>query len=244
MKTKKIIAIFISVMPLNILRIFFYRFFFGYKISYNSYIGLLSILICEKCQIDSAKIGLLNRIEVNNFSMKNGSIIDKLNKFLFLNNVTIEENCIFVSRNLIGGTRAGISPFKDNETFFIGSGSAVLRDNIIDVSESVTIGRNVVFGGFGTQIWTHGFSQSRVKIQAPVVINDNVFIGSSSIILPSVSICSNVTIGSGSVISKSIKEEGFYVSNTQVRKSKNISIASDNIVEFNGAKFYRKDINV
>lgn len=133
-------------------------------------------------------------------------------------------------------------------SFFIGSYSAILRQNIIDVSEKITIGKNVVVGGFGTQFWTHGFYHNRdgdrVKIQAPIAIGDNVFIGSRSIVLPSVSICSNVTIGSGSVISKSIKEEGFYVSNTQVRKSKKISIASDNIIEFNGAKFYRKDINV
>lgn len=244
MKIKKYMAIFISVIPFNILRIFFYRIFLRYEISYNSHIGPMSILICKKCKIDGAQIGFLNRIEVTEFSMQKGSTIGKFNKFLFLNKVNIGKNCIFVSRNLIAGTRPGISPFKDNEVFFLGNGSAVLQQNIIDISETVTIGKNVVIGGFGTQIWTHGFSHDRVKIQAAIVIADNVFIGSRSIILPSVSICSNVVIGSGSVISKSIKEEGFYVSSAQVKKSENISIIDDDIVKLNGAKFYRKDINV
>ena len=45
-----------------------------------------------------------------------------------------------------------------------------------------------------------------LEITKPIVVGDNVYIGTNSIILPGVTIGSNVVIGAGSVVSKDIPD--------------------------------------
>jgi len=50
------------------------------------------------------------------------------------------------------------------------------------------------------------------KMWESTLVNDNVYIGSGSVILP-VKICSNVIIGAGSVVTKNIEKPGKYFGN-------------------------------
>lgn len=79
---------------------------------------------------------------------------------------------------------------------------------------SIVIGDNVDIGG-GTLIFTSDFhsldykirmskDDQKCKVNSPVIIEDNVFIGARSIILKGVTIGRNSIVGAGSVVTKSI----------------------------------------
>lgn len=96
-------------------------------------------------------------------------------------------------------------------------------------------------GGVGTTLWTHGFDINRVKIQSPVIIGNNIYVGTNSIICQGVKVVDNVVVGAGTVVSRSINESGFYVSNTLLRKSA-VANYSDQAEVQNDQKFVRKPL--
>ena len=100
-------------------------------------------------------------------------------------------------------------------------GVLTIGDNVgmsnatIVADESVTIGNNVMIGG-GVQIFDTNFHSTDPSIRtgghetradvktAPVVIGDNVFIGTNSIICKGVTIGDHAIIAAGSIVVKSI----------------------------------------
>ena len=231
----------IAIVPFAFLRHALYRLLFGYHISRGSHVGFGTILDCQECLISGGDIGWGNVIQANQFHMECGSQIGKLNTIRQCHSVHFSEDCAVVDRNKIIGTRPGISPFKEHESFVLGEKSIVTSGHHFDVSDTITIGREVTIGGNGCQIWTHGFDPNRIKIQAPVAVGDNVYIGSRSIIVQGVTICANVSIAAGTVVSKSIAEPGFYVSSQLTRKGDAPDYSKNQqIVEFKNARFVRK----
>tara|TARA_B100001057_G_scaffold501049_1_gene620041 strand:+ start:5044 stop:5778 length:735 start_codon:yes stop_codon:yes gene_type:complete len=234
------LALIAALLPLNFLRILFYRTFLNYKISFSSKIGLFNIIISDKCFINNATIKNFNFIEVSNIQIDSNAEIRYFNRFSRLNKIHLKTQSLISRNNDFIGTRNGISPFKDFENFTLGQNSYILKHNIIDLSDSITIGNNVVLGGIGSQLWTHGFDNKRNKVQGPIKIGNNVYIGSSSMIMSSVNICDETIIGSGTVISKNIFEKGFYVSNELIQKKTNFA-QKNKLIEFKGKMFLRKD---
>jgi maltose O-acetyltransferase len=84
---------------------------------------------------------------------------------------------------------------------------------ILDYAK-VTIGDNVMFGPY-VQIYTayHPvLAPERIKgpeLAAPVIIGNNVWLGSGAIICPGVTIGDNTTIGAGRVVTKDIPANVF-----------------------------------
>jgi acetyltransferase-like isoleucine patch superfamily enzyme len=134
----------------------------------------------------------------------------------------------------------------DQGSFKLGNNSDVVRKNSFDLTDDVTIGDNVVVGGFGSQFWTHGFDIHRNRVQGEIVIGDNVYIGSSTSINLAVSVLSNVSIGCSSVVSKSIIDEGFYAGNPAVKKKSSTAIMPNEYLSevktVGNSKFFRKKI--
>jgi acetyltransferase-like isoleucine patch superfamily enzyme len=238
---RKGVSLIIALMPLGFMRLALYRLFFRYRISHGSHIGFGTVLDCQECLISGGIIGWGNVIQTGIFSMEYGSRIGKLNSIRNCHSVHLCEETIIVDRNKIIGTREGISPFKESESFQLGAKSIVTSGHHFDLSDTITIGEEVTIGGNGCQIWTHGFDPNRIKIQAPVNIGDKVYIGSRAIIVQGVTICPNVSVAAGTVVSKSITEPGFYVSSQLMRKG-DVPDYSKNpeIVEFENARFVRK----
>jgi len=237
---RKVSLLVVALMPFNLFRIFLYRFIFKYDITYQSQVGFMTFLCCEKCVIHNAKIGRLNYIDVQNFVMQQQSRMRVLNRFSRLYEVTLAPDSFIGFKNSFVGTRWGLTPYKKYEVLYLGKKSEILKENLFDFSDTIYIGNNVVFAGSEHQIWTHGFTHERIKIQAPIKIENNVYIGSRSMIMPGVNICENVLIGSGTVVSKSILEEGFYTSSTLIKKTDLPSVKESDIVNYNNAKFIRK----
>jgi len=98
----------------------------------------------------------------------------------------------------------------------LGEHSKITSSHRFDMMRSILIGCNTVIAGIATQFWTHGYvhkkNNSRYRVDGEIKIGDNVYIGSNSIINAGLMINNNITVGSNSVVSKSLKDEGLYVS--------------------------------
>lgn len=201
----------IAVIPIHRLRIFAYRRVCGYDIDQTSQIGFLTFLVAQTVTMRSAQIGSLNIIRLNNLVMAPGSLIGKLNHVSRVRCINLAKGALILSRNFIGGTYlTSVNSGRENLT--IGERSQLSIGCFIDLSDSIDIGCDVVVAGAGTQMWTHGFNHLRQRSSGPIKISDNVFIGTASIIVQNIQICSNVVVAAGSVVHRSITESGSYAS--------------------------------
>jgi acetyltransferase-like isoleucine patch superfamily enzyme len=173
--------------------------------------------------------------------MENSSSIKNMNTIGSVNVFSMQEDSGICSYNKFLGSYKDIFPYKEFSNFTLGSKSLVTYHHHFNVTDSITIGENVVFGGIHTQVWSHGFDVHRTMIQSPITIGNDIYIGSGVIICQGVSIADNSIIGAGTVISKSINESGFYVSNQLIRKSELQSYLNvEDTITKDGYKFYRK----
>ena len=62
---KSTVALIISLLPFNILRIFFYNKILKYKIEKNTSIGFLTIIISDDCKINESRVHSFNYIKKN-----------------------------------------------------------------------------------------------------------------------------------------------------------------------------------
>lgn len=115
-------------------------------------------------------------------------------------------------------------------SFFVDRGAELTIGNNVGLSQTsiichkrITIGNNVMIGG-GTYIYDTDFHSLDFKIRItdadkinrvdkPVTIHDNVFIGAHCIILKGVEIGQNSIIGAGSIVTKSIPSNEIWAGN-------------------------------
>ena len=84
----------------------------------------------------------------------------------------------------------------------------------------ITIANNVLIGP-GVVICSQNYNHIEIDtninkqgyITAPVIINENVWIGERAVILPGVTVGSNSVIGAGSVITQNIPSNCIYAGN-------------------------------
>lgn len=82
----------------------------------------------------------------------------------------------------------------------------------IKIGNHVQITDNVRFFTHGGS-WVFRDKYPKFDYFGKIVIGDNVYIGSSSIILPGVTIGNNVIVGAGSVVTKSVKDNSIVAGN-------------------------------
>jgi acetyltransferase-like isoleucine patch superfamily enzyme len=210
----KIITLLITFIPVNGVRILFLRLFCGYKIDFKSKVGMFNIISSKDFVMSNSIIGNFNYIDAKTVSIQFG-IIKKFNRIKHLNQLYLKERSVVFSWNFIGGNRD-----EENTKFqnlSLGMDSEILRNNYFDVTNEIMIGNNVVFGGNGSEIWTHGYDTGRKMLTGKVIFKNDIFIGSKCIFTKGVEVESNTTIGSGSVVYKSITESGLYSSQQLVK---------------------------
>ena len=183
------------------------------RIIYNYFFSLIPSLFYQlisgiKLNTTNRLVGGLKIIKKNKLiclltRTKNGELIIgndfKCNNKIKSNSIGLIQPCIFnisaPNSRIIIGDNVGIS------------GSTICA------TTSVTIGNNVLIGS-GCLIsdtdshpidWEDRLYDRNVKTRkAPIVIEDNVFIGARSIILKGVTIGEGAVIGAGSVVSKDV----------------------------------------
>ena len=132
--------------------------------------------------------------------------------------IIIGDNFCLTSGDHINAISANLqaSFFTDSPNAQIRIGNNVgMSSTRIRIHKGITIGNDVKIGGGVLLIDTDGhpidYSQRRITkegtISAPIVIEDDVWIGAHSIILKGVTIGARSIIGAGSVVAKSIPSD-------------------------------------
>ena len=214
----KILATFIiSILPLRILRILCYRLFFHYKISFKAKIHFGAFINGKSVKIDqNVSVGPFCFInDVNNIILKKDSriyrfvIISGLSSFSLGCSSFIGVASKIFSRHI---DRA-LYHIEDGGFFHVGDNSAITANHLFEVLDSIEIKEKVVIGGTGTRFYTHGFDVMGNISHGPILIENNVYIGASTIVNPGIKIVSNVLLASGSVVGKTINDSGIYGGN-------------------------------
>lgn len=217
MKIRLVFACLVAITPTATLRRLLYRLLLGYRIERSAHVSAFTLLLADKVEVRGGHIGPFNVIRVGELSMETGSLIRKFNYVTMVRRLRLDPGAMILNRNFIGGTH-GTPVANGREEVLIGPRSQLSIGSFIDVSDRIALGADVVVAGAGTQFWTHGFDHNRMRLTGPIEIGDNVFIGSASVVVQGVRICSSVSVGAGSVIHRSIEAPGLYASASLERK--------------------------
>jgi len=162
-----------------------------------------------------------NNVYVHSFS-SNGIpyiMVARGGKFVIGNNFAMNNG---IKGNPIGSYRRCTFFVDRNAELIIGDNVGMSQAALI-CHKSIKIGNDVKIGG-GVSVYDTDFhsldpkirkSKEDIKnrIERPVVIKDNAFIGAHSIILKGVTIGENSIIGAGSVVTKSVPDNQIWAGN-------------------------------
>lgn len=101
----------------------------------------------------------------------------------------------------------------------------------------ISIGNNVSitsssFVNHDGGVWVFRNEYPAIDVVKPIIIKDNVFIGSNCIIMPGVTIGSNVVVGAGAVITKDLPDNAVYAG-VPAKKIKSIVEYQNGVLENN-----------
>ncbi|NET09973.1 MAG: hypothetical protein F6K16_35785 [Symploca sp. SIO2B6] len=219
LNTRKAFLYFVSILPFNFLRLFFYRLFFNYEIE-DSSIGFGTQIDCEQVFLKGSKIGGKNIVNCKSLSLLESSI-GNANQFTGLKTIKLENASISNNNSFSGFISLVMSGELDNRSdignfnrFFLGAwsrelkngtvqlqpGAKITSSHLFDLVCDIVIGRNSVIAGRESQFWTHG-----VGINKSINIGDLCYIGSACRFAPGAATGNNIIVGMGSVVTKHIE---------------------------------------
>jgi acetyltransferase-like isoleucine patch superfamily enzyme len=179
-KVRTGLAIIVSILPLNALRVSGYRLF-GYNIT-NSRIGLGTVIAVDAATIKSASIGPLNLfMGPFDLTIRPGATIGNRNEF----------SC---------GSWVTEQRYKDSNyarTLDIGVDATVTCRHFFDVAGKLKLGDRSWVAGLSSQFWTHGAGVPERDIE----IGTDCYVGSVVRFAPGSSVGNNVLVAMGSVVS-------------------------------------------
>ena len=189
-KLKIVLAILISLLPINGLRVFGYRLL-GYRIQ-ESQVGFGTIIAVDDAFIESSKIGPFNIfVGPMKVHIHRGASIGNRNEFVcgywvlrheykraqYLRSLEICDEALITSRHYF------------------------------DLSGSLVLGERSWIAGIDSQFWTHG---AGVR-ERDVKIGSDCYVGSAVRFSPGSSIGDNIVVAMGSVVSGAIPESNALV---------------------------------
>lgn len=133
----------------------------------------------------------------------------RVGNLAIISNITIREN----SRIEAGVLCTGYGEAK----IIIGKESYIGLNNILDFSDTITIGDYVHIAGPSTGLWTHSSAQmclndiplekkdKKYRPTAPIIIENNVYIGGNCTIYPGVTIGNHSVIAPNSAVTKDVE---------------------------------------
>lgn len=187
----------------------------GHRVACGARIGW-GLLLVDRLHLEKgARIGSFNWISCRRLLMRKGAYFGRFNVLRGPFSVALAEDAAIGMRNSVRRFRGCVSP--PSSRLRLGRLSKFTVGHTVDLICSVTLGDFTTVAGSGCQIWTHGYlhepaGPGRVRIEGPVRLGNNVYVGSGSILTGGVSIADAVTVGSLSSVSKSLDRPGLYVS--------------------------------
>jgi len=187
-----LVAITISLFPLNIIRVSLYRLFFGFNIS-------------------QSKIGWLTILNVQEFSIYKGTI-GSFNLFTGPFSVQLQEDNTIGSFNYF---RCGswATKFAQKRRLILKKSARVSRQHYFDLFGEITIGERSRVTGIRSQFWTHGGFSEEVDIH----IGNDCYIGSGVKFTPNSGVSNKTLCAMGSVVSKYFIDESIMIGGTAAK---------------------------
>ncbi|MCB2078725.1 MAG: hypothetical protein KDE55_13635 [Novosphingobium sp.] len=166
-----------------------------------------------------ARIGHLNWIRVNGLELSERAYIGHFNQISGSLVARLDVNAGIGNSNGISRSMANDgSP----SLLKLGVWSKITASHKVNMADDVIIGDYSTIAGSGSQIWTHGYVHAeqgidRYRIDGPVEIGNNVYVGSMCFVSMGVRIANGVIVGGGTSVAKDLLEPGLYVS-SPIRK--------------------------
>lgn len=187
----------------------------GHKVRKGARIGLSLIATDRLALDDGARIGHFNLIVARRVLLRREARIGAMNVIRAGASLRFAEKAALGNRNKL--IRGGVPRPCRPSVLRLGRLTKVTSDHYLEMVERIVMGDYTVIAGVRSQIWTHGWvhdetGPGRALITGPVLIGDNVYVGSGSIINCGVRIANAAAIGAGVCVSKSLDRPGVYVS--------------------------------
>ena len=176
------VAVLVSILPINALRVLGYRFLFGYRIR-QARIGFGTVIAVSEAQIDSCRIG-------------------PFNLFAGPMSILIEEGASIGSRNTFScGYWTSQEKYRSAgyaRRLEIGRDALITTGHYFDVAGAFRLGARSWAAGVGSQFWTHG---AGVR-DRDVSIGEDCYLGSAVRFSPGSAVGNHVVVAMGSVVSR------------------------------------------
>jgi len=187
----------------------------GHPIGKGAKIGFSLLLVNRLYMESGSSIGHLNLIRCRRVLLRRSARIRHLNLVEGPISLWLAERALLGNRNHVKRARPPVTYGPALLRF--GKVSGITASHIVDCTCSVIFGDYTTLAGQGSQIWTHGYYHhaegiDRFRVDGKVVLGNNVYIGSASVLTAGVRIVDHVIVGSHSSISKSLTRSGMYVS--------------------------------
>lgn len=188
---KEKVALVISLMPFNFLRVLLYRWILNYKI-YASQIGFLTIIAVDEATIYKANIG-------------------KSNLFRGPYQLEIDENAIVGNKNEFICDEWVLDKQFEHVGFRrqckLGKNTLINHYHFVDTSGLFELQENSWIGGRHSEFWTHGPGSPDTS----VVIGKRCYISSAVKFAPGAKLGNNVLVGLGSVVLKKFEMDNAFI---------------------------------
>jgi acetyltransferase-like isoleucine patch superfamily enzyme len=182
LKAKLILAHLISILPLNAVRVFAYRSFFGYRI-HRARIGWRCVIQVSQAEFVGCAVAHHNRfVGPMTVRVGRGARILAHNTFV----------CGWWALDDPGG-RAGYT-----RRLEIGEDTLISSRHYFDVVGTIALGDGSVIGGIGSQFWSHG---PRVK-ERDIHIGKHCYVGSAAIFGPGAGLADHTMVALGSLVAR------------------------------------------
>lgn len=194
---KLALAVLVSLMPVNGLRVLGYRILFGYHIS-ESKIGFGTVMVVESLSIEKAGVGPFNLfVGPMKVIMQAGASIGSRNTFACGYWVLREQY-----------RRSNYS-----RTLLLGKNVLITSSHYFDVVGTFKLGGSSWIAGIGSQFWTHG---AGVR-ERDIVIGENCYVGSAVRFAPGSRIGNDVLVAMGSVVTGALPSDRVLVGGVPAR---------------------------
>ena len=181
---KLLVAMMVSLLPFNGLRVLGYRILFGYRIT-ESQLGFGSVIVVDNVSMEKARLGLFNLLVG---PMK----------------VIIHEGASIGNRNTFS---CGYWVLRDQyeeahytRTLELGKNVLITSSHYFDIAGTFKLGNGSWIAGIGSQFWTHG---AGVR-ERDILIGENCYLGSAVRFAPGSCIGNHILVAMGSVVTGAV----------------------------------------
>lgn len=186
---------------------------FGFEVDRDARVGFSLVWVNSLTLEEKSRIGHFNIIRCREFRLSKSAYIGMLNIVLGPFDLTLGARSSIGTSNTVSRARHLVG---SNAVLTLGVLSKITSNHKIDCFDSISFGDFTTLAGSGSQLWTHSFKHDREgpgrnESSAEIIIGNNVYIGSGSILTAGITIGSSIGIGPGSVVTKSLFKSGQYL---------------------------------